>query len=44
MNGERVTRQALLDLREVDARKLRNWRLLTLAAALVGFWLGYLVR
>lgn len=42
MNGESSTFHALRDLREVDARKLRNWRLLALAAfwvvAMCGYW------
>ena len=44
MNGESRSFRALRDLREVDARKLRNWRLLAIAAFWVGAMCGYWVR
>ena len=46
MNGGHATRRALIDLRTVDARRLRNWRIITglLALAWIAFGVWYWVR
>lgn len=44
MNGESSTFRALCDLRIADARRLRNWRMLTVTAFMVGVAAGYFLR
>lgn len=44
MNGESASWRAIQDMRQVDARRLRNWRLLCFICLWAGFLLWYWVR